>query len=71
MLSFAFGINIALGNLMRTLNGFILPVIYNEDHLDKLGNALMVGTVLAFVSMITSLFMGKHIDDDLIISHFG
>eukprot|EP00347_Sterkiella_histriomuscorum_P003991 403362165 len=53
MLSFVFGMNIALGNLLSYLNGIILPKIYNVDHLNTLGDAFLVGTVLMVLSFLS------------------
>ena len=45
----------SIGFLTWTFNGFIMPAIYNLDHLNRLGDAFLVGFLLSIVSMIAGL----------------
>jgi phosphotransferase system glucose/maltose/N-acetylglucosamine-specific IIC component len=41
------------------LNGFIEPLIYNEENLDMLGWVLFIGVCFCFISFIAGYFIGK------------
>eukprot|EP00347_Sterkiella_histriomuscorum_P023550 403334216 len=56
-LSLAMAIQISLGNVATTINGYLLPTIYNSKHLDTLGWAFMVGVLFLAASFLSSLIL--------------
>ena len=58
-LSFAFGLNLSLANIATTLNGSILPSIYNDNRTEYLGAALLVGVFFLAFSVVIAFVVGK------------
>jgi hypothetical protein len=55
ILSFAFGICTSLGYLAKALNGYLLPLIYNDENYDNLGWALSIGVGVLLVTFICAI----------------
>lgn len=45
----------SIGFFAMSLNGFIMPITYNLDHLNRLGDALLIGLCLLIISMMAGL----------------
>ncbi len=58
-LSMALGLNISVSRLGSVINGIVIPLIYNNDNMDKLGIALLVGFFVCIFSLICAFFLGK------------
>jgi len=58
-LSMALGLNISVSRLGSVINGIVIPQIYNNDNMDKLGLALLVGFFVCIFSLICALWLGK------------
>lgn len=64
-LAMALGMNISISRLGSVINGIVLPKIYNEDHTDLLGLALLVGFMVCLFSLacaIALVIMDKKAD---------
>jgi hypothetical protein len=57
--SIAYNIAVSWGFLIMSLNGLIEPLIYNENHLDRLGWCFAVGLAFSATSFIFGIFVGK------------
>ncbi|CDW72975.1 major facilitator superfamily protein [Stylonychia lemnae] len=55
LLSFVFGLNIAIGNISSTLNGQIIPRLYYENHYDQLGLAFLIGSIICTLSFLANV----------------
>lgn len=60
-LSMALGLNISFSRLGSVVNGIIVPQIYNADHTDKLGLALLVGFFVCVFSLVCAILLGRKI----------
>lgn len=60
-LSMALGLNISVSRLGSVINGIIIPQIYNSQHTDKLGIALLIGFFVCIFSLLCALFLSKQI----------
>jgi hypothetical protein len=56
-LALAMGLDISISRLASVVNGFVIPTIYNDQHLDRLGLALLVGLFVCVFSFICSIFL--------------
>ena len=58
-LAMALGLNISISRLGSVINGVVIPKIYNDEHMDNLGLALLVGFFVCIFSLICATFLGK------------
>ena len=58
--------SMSIGFLVWSFNGYIMPAIYNMNHLNRLGDAFLVGLCLGVVSMLAGLSAAilDHMADD-------
>lgn len=62
----ALGLNISVSRLGSVINGFVVPVIYNEDHPNNLGLALLSGFIICIFSLVCAfllVFLDKRADN--------
>ena len=64
----ALGLNMSFARIGSVLNGLILPAIYNHQHPNKLGLALLVGCLICIVSLILVILQSNI---DIIIYSFA
>lgn len=59
-LSFALGLQLSFGYLFTSLNGIILPMIYNSNTMESLnlGWALFIGVTLCVVGLLVAIAIG-------------
>lgn len=55
----ALGLNISISRLGSVVNGIIIPMIYNDSHMDKLGLALLVGFLVCVFSLACAVLLSK------------
>jgi nitrate/nitrite transporter NarK len=56
-LAMAMGLNISISRLGSVVNGMVIPTIYNDQHMNKLGLALLVGFFVCVFSFVASIFL--------------
>ena len=56
-LAMALGLNITISRLGSVVNGWVIPTIYNNNHMDKLGIALMVGFFVCVFSLVCAVLL--------------
>ncbi len=56
-LAMALGFNLSVSRLGSVVNGIIIPQVYNDQHLDRLGLALLIGFFVCVFSEICALFL--------------
>lgn len=56
-LAMALGLNISVSRLGSVINGFVVPQIYNNDHRDNLGLALLVGFFICVFSLVCAILL--------------
>ena len=59
MVSFSFSLSIGIGCLASAANGIIMPLIYNEEHTDRLGEAFLFGAVICFLAFAAGVILSK------------
>ena len=65
-LAMALGFNLSISRLGSTVNGIVLPEIYNKEHTNMLGFALLVGFFVCVFSLICAVclsILDKKADD--------
>jgi len=60
-LSMALGLNISFSRLGSVINGIVIPQIYNNKNMDKLGLALLVGFFVCLFSLVCAILLSKYI----------
>lgn len=58
-LSMALGLNISFSRLGSVINGIVIPQIYNNKNMDKLGLALLVGFFVCLFSLVCAILLSK------------
>lgn len=58
-LAMALGLNISVSRLGSVINGIVIPQIYNSDHLDNLGLALLLGLGVCIFSLVCALCLSN------------
>jgi nitrate/nitrite transporter NarK len=64
-LAMALGLNLSVSRLGSVINGLVVPQVYNDEHPDNLGIALLIGffiCVFSFVCAILLILMDKRAD---------
>jgi len=56
-LAMALGLNISISRLGSVINGIVIPKIYDDQHMDRLGFALLVGFFVCVFSLICAIFL--------------
>lgn len=56
-LAMALGLNISISRLGSVVNGMVIPKIYDSQHLNRLGLALLVGFFVCIFSFICAVFL--------------
>jgi MFS family permease len=56
-LAMALGLNLSISRLGSVINGIVVPQIYNSDHLNRLGIALLVGFFVCVFSLVCAIFL--------------
>jgi nitrate/nitrite transporter NarK len=54
-LAMALGLNLSISRLGSVVNGLVIPRIYNDQNMDRLGLALLVGFFVCVFSMICAV----------------
>jgi hypothetical protein len=57
--SIAFNATVSVGFFTMALNGYIEPLIYNENNLDMLGWCFFVGVVVCLISFTSGFIIGR------------
>lgn len=61
----ALGLNISISRLGSVVNGLVIPQIYNDAHMDRLGLALLVGffvCIFSFLCSVALVLLDRHAD---------
>ena len=53
----ALGLNLSISRLGSVVNGIVIPTIYNDQHTNMLGFALLVGFFVCVFSLICALLL--------------
>ena len=53
----ALGLNLSISRLGSVVNGIVIPTIYNDEHTNMLGFALLVGFFVCVFSLICALLL--------------
>ena len=56
-LAMALGLNLSISRLGSVINGIVIPRIYNDDHMDTLGFALLIGFFVCIFSLICAFLL--------------
>ena len=56
-LAMALGLNLSVSRLGSVINGLIVPQVYNDEHHDKLGVALLIGFFICLFSLVCAILL--------------
>lgn len=54
-LAMALGFNLSVSRLGSVVNGLVVPTIYNDNHMNRLGIALLVGFFVCVFSLVCAI----------------